>query len=88
MLPQRIHTLSELMAMERSDQLRYRYVEKEDAYVLQPGRVVGDKFLPEYVSADESALWEDLEEWRVLLKQYYTYNSQKRRWYLLEADEV
>lgn len=51
---QQNHT--ELMALPKEDQLRYRWVEGEQSYVLQPGKVVGGRekvFLPEKVSNEE-----------------------------------
>ncbi len=76
---------SELMALSKEDQLRYRWVEGESAYVLQPGRVWKSNFLPETVSKGEFEsmchAMKDIDPYH-----FYTFEHSKQMWYLLESD--
>lgn len=73
----------ELMDLPREDQLRYRWTEAEQAYVLQPGRVVGDVFLPERVQEEE---YKALLQVRTWISGYYTHHNGE--YLLLEADNA
>ncbi len=74
---------SELMALAKEDQLRYRWTEGEQSYVLQPGKVVdhGKAFLPEKIPHTE---------WVILPSHYqtwYTFNKAVGYWYLTKGSD-
>lgn len=78
---QQNHT--ELMTLPKEDQLRYRWVDGEQSYVLQPGKVIDRIFLPEKVFDDE---YLSLLRQTTKAAELYTYNDFKRCFYLMGSD--
>ncbi len=76
---------SELMDLPRDDQLRYKWTEGEQSYVLQPGAVAKGYFLPERVGKEEyNSMMYVMRELELI--KFYTFDHASQTWLLLEAD--
>lgn len=82
----------ELMELAKADQLRYKWEEGEQAYILQPGKVViladGLRvFLPEKISQAEMDSLAHAFGSKVNMPEYYHLDYARQAWYLIvESD--